>query len=306
MSSRRIEEERAQETLNEFWRNRFKLVNQGASFGAELQMWPSVQNAFVEFSSPLEGVLDFMYLDNASAPGPYVTTGMGNLIDPIGAALALLWRHNSDNSLASQAEVETEWNTVKARKDLAPKGGGAFKGITSLHIDAATINEIVASRLAQNEKILMARFANYTSLPADAQLGLHSMAWNMGAAFGFPKFSEAILNSDFTTAANECKISNGSEARNTADKQLFENAALVEQYGLDPSVLWYPDKPEEGSTRRGEKRGLSTAGRIGVAGGAALLVAGGYTYRDTLARLWNRHMPFSISGKPRRKARSHG
>jgi hypothetical protein len=48
-------------------------------------MWPSVQAAFVPISSKLEGYLPWMYLDILG----WVTTGMGNKVDPVSQALSL-------------------------------------------------------------------------------------------------------------------------------------------------------------------------------------------------------------------------
>ena len=57
-----------------------------------------VRNAWRRFNEPLEGLTSWMYLDIKG----FVTTGMGNLIDPVPAALALTW-HDADGMRASPA-----------------------------------------------------------------------------------------------------------------------------------------------------------------------------------------------------------
>jgi hypothetical protein len=60
-----------------------------------------------------------MYLDIKGL----VSIGIGNLIDPINLAMDLPFVHKDDiNVAASTDEIETEWQTVKGRQDLAPRG----------------------------------------------------------------------------------------------------------------------------------------------------------------------------------------
>ncbi len=163
-----------------------------------LLMKPSVASAFRDFSTKFEGYLPYMYLDIKGL----VTTGMGNLIDPIGAALELPWKR-PDGSLATQSEIRAAWNLVKSRTDLAPKYGTAFAGLTTLRLDKAGIEQLIARKLRENEAYLRHRFSDYEHWPADAQLGLHSMAWAMGPGFHFPDFNAAVnrLRPDFDAAA---------------------------------------------------------------------------------------------------------
>src|SRR5271165_6679781 len=137
-------------------------------------MWPSVLTNWVKFNRNLEGVLAWMYLDILG----YVTTGMGNLIDSVGAALALPWL-NPDGSLASSAEVAAAWNAVDAlRSD--PKGqrqtsgpathyGQAFAGYTTIRLNAAGIQHAIATTIAADEPVLKHYYPKLDSWPADAQ-----------------------------------------------------------------------------------------------------------------------------------------
>jgi hypothetical protein len=111
---------------------------------------------------------------------------------------------------------------------------------------------LVLDRLTKNESFLKRQpwFINFDSWPADAQLGLLSMAWAMGPGGpgGFPNFRTACQRLDFNTATPECKMNEagnaGVAARNQANFTLFSNAAFVlagaARAGLQPPTLYYP------------------------------------------------------------------
>lgn len=200
-------------------------------------MHSSVKNKFRAFNEPLEGVVRFMYLDVKGL----VTVGVGNLIDPLSAALGLPFRYKNKpgvtnaGQLASKADIEAEWNLIKGKGDLAQKGHRACEPLTKLELDDAAIETLINNRLQQNESFLKRQkaFNNFDQWPADAQLGLLSMAWAMGAGFssGWPRFSAACEKMDFDAAAENCRMSEagnpGVAPRNIANKRLFQNAAAV-------------------------------------------------------------------------------
>lgn len=217
-------------------------------------MHPMVRQVFRRFNEPMEGVVPFMYLDIKGL----VTVGVGNLVDPVNYATSLpfQWKVKAgvpkSGQKASAAEISEEWNRLKADKTLAQKGHRACKAITNLELTDAAINNLIATRLESNEKILKkyAAFQNFDKWPADAQLALHSMSWAMGAG-GPAKFATlctACKKLDFATAADNCKMKEagnpGIVPRNRANKQLFLNAAAVmagEGDGFyDKSRLYYP------------------------------------------------------------------
>lgn len=229
----------------------------------------SVINGFPKFTQEFEGRLDFMYLDNANSPGPYVTTGIGNLIDPMGTAMALPWVHKMDGSPASQSEISSEWNTVKSRTDLAHLGGGAFSSVTALKLLPADIDKLVQSKILQDESRLVQIYQNLGEWPADAQLGLLSMDWAMGPAFKFPAFKAGTDRLDFATADKQSEYKGvGSAPRIKADHLLFENADYVMKHNLNREVLWYPDSPS-GSGSGGL---IAAAAPILAIGGIATLL----------------------------------
>jgi hypothetical protein len=219
-------------------------------------MKDAVRAAWEPFNKPLEGRVQWMYLDVKG----FVSTGVGNLIDASRTALteptdaertkshqiarALPWQIGEDGELASDTDIDAEWDLVKSRMDMAKQGGGAFKGITTLRLSDEAIDELVFSKLDEMEGVLKSRgpFTDFDTWPADAQLGLLSMSWGMGPKFNFPKFQAAVASRDWTTAAAECRFNpeiGTIVERNDRDQQLFRNAATVEDGGLDPEVLLF-------------------------------------------------------------------
>jgi len=198
----------------------------------------SVEQNYTDFTTKFEGKLPFMYLDVKGL----VTTGIGNLIDPVDSALSLPWVH-PDGSPASQAEIRAAWNAVKARQDMKLRGGGAFGSVTNLRLTDDGIRQLVNGKLRANEAILKKRFPTYDNWPADAQLGLLSMAWAMGPNFRYPKFEAAVnaLVPDFATAAKESYINDannpGLRPRNVANESLFMAAADTLKNNLDVTAI---------------------------------------------------------------------
>lgn len=248
-----------------------------------LVMRPSVLAIFRAFSTKFEGWLPYMYLDIKGL----VTTGMGNLIDPIGAALELPWKH-PDGSLASQDEVRAAWTLVKSRVDLAPKYGTAFAGLTTIRLDKDGIEQLIARRLGQNEAYLRKRYAGYALWPADAQLGVHSMAWAMGPGFHFPAFDAAVNRSppDFDAAATASHMNAtgnpGLVPRNKANFELFTNAARVVRSGADPATLYWPGEVVAG-IRAVASSGWGPVIAVGVSLGLIATVAIAASHHHTQA-----------------------
>ena len=94
-------------------------------------MQSAVRSAWRRFNEQLEGLTNWMYLDIKGL----VTTGMGNLIDPIEAALRLTW-HGADGSTAAPDVVRHEWSRIKTNLAFAHLGASAARRATTLHLDA--------------------------------------------------------------------------------------------------------------------------------------------------------------------------
>lgn len=198
-------------------------------------MKQAVRDAFPAFTDRFEGRVGWMYCDVLGL----VTTGRGNLIDPKPAAMGLPWR-NRDGALAGQAQVSREWDTVKSLQAMRVRGGYAYADCTNLRLTPQAIDDLTCAKLDEMWSHLLGRFPDAEAWPADAQLGLLSMAWAMGPAFHFPAFASAALAQDFATCADQCKMREegnpGLIPRNQANRTLFNNAARSH----DPETLFYP------------------------------------------------------------------
>jgi GH24 family phage-related lysozyme (muramidase) len=199
-------------------------------------MYQTVRDAFFDFNVRFEGYVPWMYLDVKGL----VTIGVGNLIEPLTQEVLNLPFEYADQpgSQATTDDIREAWNAVKSRTDLKLQGGGAFQSLTNVRLTTEGIKSLVEKKLLENESFLRSRyFANFDSWPADAQLGLLSMTWALGAGFvnKWPKLHSACLNEDWDTVAAECHINDvgnsGIKPRNDADETLFSNAAWVQELG---------------------------------------------------------------------------
>jgi GH24 family phage-related lysozyme (muramidase) len=192
-------------------------------------MHASVRDVWLAFNERFEGRLPFMYLDVRGL----VTTGVGNLADPVDLALRMPWDFPALHR-AWEDKVRAEWALVKSRRDLI-NSPSAFKRITDLRLTREGIDAIVSEKLNANEEHFAREcWIGWATFPADAQLGIHSMAWAMGSRFyrKFPKFTQAAGRHDWVTAAAECTISErgnlGVRGRNEANRALFLRAAQTQ------------------------------------------------------------------------------
>lgn len=189
-------------------------------------MTPELAARMNALNDRFEGHVPWMYLDVKCL----VTTGRGNLVDPVSAALPLPWTSRSGVP-ARQDEIVAEWCRVKSRTDLAPRGGGHFGAITSLRLSHAAIDALCEEKLAAFEGALRGYFADYDSWAEAARVGVLSMAWALGPAFppAWPHFSAAARAGDWATAARECAIvtvgNPGVAPRNRANAALFNSCA---------------------------------------------------------------------------------
>lgn len=218
-------------------------------------MREAVREAFHVFSEPLEGRVTFMYLDSAEPVG-FVTIGVGNLIDPAGAALGLPFVR-PDGTPATRAEIFTAWALVKGRQDLKRHGGMVFGGLAgnTLRLTPDAIDRLVERKLDDVDRQLAAKFCDWPSWCCDAQLALLSWAWAVGANAKYPAMIAALRAGLFKDAADECVINpkRGTiVTRNARNRVLLRNAGVVLGARLDPTVLHWPADldPEATSTRR--------------------------------------------------------
>lgn len=208
-------------------------------------MWDSVRDSFYNFTKPLEGEVTWMYQDTLGK----VTIALGYLIDSEAAALAVPsdgapFTRGQDGPLAGSAEIAEEWRRVKADR-LHTGRAQRYADLTNLRISSEGCVALTQHRLVAFESTLVStpEFSAMASWPADAQLGLLSMAWAMGPAFAqsgdWPNFRAACSGLDWLSAAANCKMVNDwLVKRNAVDRGLFRNAAYAVAQGVDPSTLY--------------------------------------------------------------------
>jgi GH24 family phage-related lysozyme (muramidase) len=209
---------------------------------------PSVVLALPQVFGKWEGAgLPYMYTDSKG----FVTTGTGNLIDPIGAALSLPWKR-PDGSLASQSEITDAWNAVKAAWPGVQST--ACASLTTLRLDAQGRAALIKRTLDGYYTYLRGKYPNFDSWPADAQMAVLSISWAWGPGFASvwgangQAFNAAINAGDFVTAGNimrtasvhEESVNPGIVPRNAANQVMFANAANVVRGRKDPDSLYYP------------------------------------------------------------------
>jgi hypothetical protein len=217
-------------------------------------MYAAVQSSFPAFSARFEGRIPYMYLDVLGL----VTVGVGNLVDPVQTAQALPFQFKNQpgipapGSPATPDQIAAEWQRLKNDPTLKTRGHLACQPVTQLELSDDAIDSLILDRLTKNETFLKGQpwFQSFDTWPADAQLGLLSMAWAMGPGGpgGFPHFCAACQTLDFGTAATECKMNEagnpGLVPRNQANVTLFNNAAIVlaqgAQGGFQLQNLYYP------------------------------------------------------------------
>lgn len=217
-------------------------------------MRDSVRHAFVPLTVSFEGgYIDWMFPDVKKL----ISTGFGLLLDPLSLAVGLPWRR-PDGSLAGRDEIAAEWSRLKKYVEDHP--GSQFLSYkhyadkTTLRLGRDGLDQAFQGKMNQNEKVLRKGFPEWETWPADAQLGVLSMAWAVGPAFYmptagrnyWPKLTAALRSKDFRTAAVECFMNEEREnpgiiPRNTANRQLFQNAAEVQEHGRNPDTLYWPN-----------------------------------------------------------------
>src|SRR5579871_13382 len=158
-------------------------------------MFASVQTAFRSFSETFEGCVPHMYLDILGL----VTVGVGNLVDPVELAKALPFRFKNKPSIATPGapatpeQIAAEWQKLKENQHLAQAGFHACEPLTDLELSAPDLDSLVFARVTNDANFLKRQrpFQAFDTWPADAQLGLLSMAWAMGPGGPgqFPHFS---------------------------------------------------------------------------------------------------------------------
>ncbi len=218
----------------------------------------SVLAHFGQFSVPLEGETHNPYLDIKGL----LTIGIGCLIEG-SMGFDLPWL--IDGQPAPRAEVVRQLAVLKARQELSKLAYNqpAVLDATTIRLDDAGILQLADARLEQDWALLAAAFPAIDSWPADAQLFAASIAWAEGAGWPRenPNLSRLLLaappgfllaalhapdgHGGFLAACSDisAKGNPGVVPRNAQNALALSNAQLVQDRGLDPSVLYWPSTP---------------------------------------------------------------
>ncbi len=182
-----------------------------------------VFDGFPAFVVQYEGNVPHLYQDVKGL----ITTGVGNLVDPMDRALGLPWQRE-DGGLATQDEIRADWQRVKA---LAPAMvASKYNAPGALHLSQDAINQLVRRVLALNVAwIVKHHLPEFPDYPAPVQTAILSMAWGLGAGFfpQWPTFTAAVKRRDWKAAAENSHIKGVPEPRNKADRDLFLSAVGV-------------------------------------------------------------------------------
>lgn len=196
----------------------------------------------------LEGSVPWMYLDILGL----VTTGIGNLIDPVESALALPWTIGGNaNVPAAKHEINAAWHTVKAAQSMKLLGGAnkRWADLTDLRLTQEGIEHVVRMKQLANESVLRHRWPDYDDWPEAAQIAVNSWAWACGPAGAWPKFDAALKARDWATAAKEGHIEDsknpGVRPRNAWQVALFAEAAEQDAQPMVTSEIFPVPPPDD-------------------------------------------------------------
>ena len=241
-------------------------------------MYPSVKSYFIAFNQAIEDRIDYMYLDIKGL----VTVGIGNLIDVENAGdkknlekimkelvtLPFVYKKGQRDAgkPASKADIEAEWKRVKDKQELAKRGAPFFSDLTKLELQAIDHLVFKTANTMERELKMDPAFQGFDQWPADAQLGLLSMSWALGATklkANWPHLKTACKQQDFDAVLKHSEIHTagnpGVVKRNIANRRLFNNAAAVlANKGRNPAentnqrmTLYYPNMMLKKITVRG-------------------------------------------------------
>lgn len=206
-------------------------------------MHPSVACYAREFLDRFEGTSLSMYLDRSGL----VRVGVGMVIDPLSLALRLPFVHRLDRSAATEEEVTAAWQAVKQSRAPRERSSPVPPDPGDLILQSTTCERLFARRLERLTEALayvVCEFAELQAWPADAQLALIGIGWELGPGFArrgrWPALRAACAARDFKAAAASCHIPAASVSRNHAHRHLFTNAANAIGSNKPASQLFYP------------------------------------------------------------------
>lgn len=172
-----------------------------------------------------EGEIPWMYLDTRGL----VTVGVGEMLAAVSAAQALPFIDGTGNPVTADL-ILAEYNRVTA----LPMGQAAatYRAQGSPTLAAASISDLLMTRVQGFDQQLSTRFGNYAAFPDPAKLGLLDMIYNLGPRglfAGYPTFMGYVNNENWAGAAGECYRNGPNADRNNWTRQQFLAAAAANQ-----------------------------------------------------------------------------
>lgn len=233
-------------------------------------MHSTAKNYAIEFLKEHEALVLCMYLDILGL----MTTGIGDLIDTKTSDFAsaqtevskFTWHRVKDNVVATAAEIEAEWKNIKAliAKSVHLKMNGKIfetwakeqnPPLVTLQLNEEEyLKNNFLTKVERFEKSIKRTpndyFKDFDDFPADAQLGIISIAWGNGEFFaygGWRNFRELAKAQDWQKIVDDkqYKWQNINQGREIATEKLFKNAANVVEcikqgFKYDKTQLIFP------------------------------------------------------------------
>ncbi len=122
-----------------------------------------VVDRFREFSVRFEGLVHWPYLDIKGL----VTVGIGCLIDPAAAALALPWVLEGSGEPASKEQVLADWNNLKSQQRLSKLHFNYARPVTKIRLTEEGVDTLLHQKMAGNEAYMKKRLPAFATWPAD-------------------------------------------------------------------------------------------------------------------------------------------
>ncbi len=188
-------------------------------------------NEMYDFIGRQEDYRDYSYLDTAGK----VTVGIGYMVPNVEEMkkLPLVDRRSKlpVGELRKQQEYEMLHNFAQQKMQNGKLNvvSEHYKGMSTLMLPENVAAEITRQHIDQEQKHVRNNFPTYDQLNPKAQIGIMDLRYNLGGKKfnrkNWPKLHDALEKFDYTTAAKEVDRIGVGEARNTATKQLFLDAA---------------------------------------------------------------------------------
>jgi hypothetical protein len=183
------------------------------------------------FTRNHEGAVFHMYNNRvASSSKQDVTCGVGFLIDPRSAAtqhwLKVMFRDKFTKQPPTDTQMLADWD---AAATLARTGNNLsqYKAICQLEMIRERVYEQMALILRDqklpallNHPACGPSYSNFESFPAAAQVFSLSFAYGR-IPIDFPKMNAAVKGGRWAEAADQCRVTGMSEAKNKAHRELL-------------------------------------------------------------------------------------